>query len=162
MAFSQGMQDQTYGAMLQAGIQGAQHTNDQELAQRQALFQNLKAATNDSEWIMQHFPQFASWTPTGSTSAGYQPGSNAPMMAPRNDFKVPSQGGESKGNQWSPMQQQGGGSQGTYISNKPDYSQSGYVPQSSGGLAARYASEESSGGGFSSSGMTSSGMGWSR
>ena len=77
-------------SFMQAGIQGAQHTNDQELAQRQALFQNLVSATSDSQWIMQHFPQFASWTPSGSTSQGYQPGSNAPMIAPRSNFQMAS------------------------------------------------------------------------
>jgi hypothetical protein len=84
MAMDSGMQN----SMMQAGIQGAQHTNDQELAQRQALFQNLVSAMDDSSWINQHFPQFSSWVPSGGSSQGYQPGSNAPMIAPRGNFQM--------------------------------------------------------------------------
>lgn len=77
MAMDSGMQS----GMFQAAYQGAQNTSKQELAQRQALFQNLVAATDDSAWISSHFPGFANWTPTGGGTGSYQPGANAPLMA---------------------------------------------------------------------------------
>ena len=67
------------GSMIDTGIQGAQNTSKQEYNQRQALFQNLVASADDSAWLMQHFPNFANWTPTGGGTGGYQAGSSAPQ-----------------------------------------------------------------------------------
>jgi len=69
----------TGSTMQDMFFNGIQNTNKQEYNQRQALFQNLVGAADDSAWLMQHFPNFANWTPTGGGTGGYQAGSNAPQ-----------------------------------------------------------------------------------
>ena len=75
------------GSMIDTGIQGAQNTNKQEYNQRQALYQNLVQATDDSAWLNAHFPNLFSWTPSGSGGGGYQAGSNAPQAYAGNPIK---------------------------------------------------------------------------
>jgi hypothetical protein len=90
-----GMGGQMGGSLMQAGIQGAQNTNNQELAQRQMLFQNMKAAMDDSEWLRQHYPNFFNWTPSGSGGGGYDTGANAPMVSAKSTYSMPSSQKES-------------------------------------------------------------------
>jgi len=69
------------GQLMGAAIQGAQNTSRQELAQRQALFQNLVGAMDDGQWLMQHFPDFWGWNSTGGGGGGYEAGTNAPIVS---------------------------------------------------------------------------------
>jgi hypothetical protein len=82
-----GMGAGTTGSWIDVGIQGAQNTSKQEYNQRQALYQNLVQATDDSAWLNAHFPNLFSWTPSGSGGGGYQPGSNAPQAYAGNPIK---------------------------------------------------------------------------
>ena len=94
---SQGMQDQAFGGLFQAGVQGAQNTSRQELMQRQKLFQGIMGAMDDSEWLRQHYPNFFGWTPSGGGGGGYVEGANAPTMVAASNFNMPSRGSSEKG-----------------------------------------------------------------
>ena len=65
--------------MMNLGINGIQNTNKQEYNQRQALFQNIMRAMDDSAWLMQHFPNFYGWNSQGGGGGGYEAASNAPQ-----------------------------------------------------------------------------------
>lgn len=74
-------------SLFDMALQGAQNTTKQEYNQRQMLFQNLVAAQSDSSWLMQHFPNFASWNSTGSGGGGYEAASNAPVAYAGTNYK---------------------------------------------------------------------------
>ena len=73
---SEGMQ----GQLMQAGIQGVQNTSNKEYNARQRLYGDMVDAMNPRQWLMDHFPNFYNWTPSGSGGAGYVASTTAPTQ----------------------------------------------------------------------------------
>lgn len=119
----------TQNSLMQAGIQGAQNTSRQELAQRQMLFQNLSAAMNNNEWLRQHYPNFYGWTPSGGGGGGYEAGANAPTMQTSSNFNMASDTSQQQANaaftRWQMEQQQKQNPTGNAQSTQSIYSKYG-------------------------------------